>query len=49
MDNSHDLVVTTMADPKLDSIVVVEGTLHANKDFGAGYKYKVIIEDAKIK
>ncbi len=49
MDNTHDLVVTTMADPKLDSVVVVEGTLHADKDFGAGYKYKVIIEDAEIK
>ncbi len=49
MKNTHDLVVTTMDDPKLDSIVVVEGTLHADKDFGAGYKYKVIIEDAKIK
>ncbi len=49
MDNTHDLVVTTMADPKLDSVVVIEGTLHADKDFGAGYKYKVIIEDAEIK
>ncbi len=49
MKNTHDLVVTTMAEPKLDSVVVVEGTLHADKDFGAGYKYKVIIEDAEIK
>ncbi len=49
MENTHDLVVTTLADPKLDSTVLVEGILHANKDFGAGYKYKVIIEDADIK
>ena len=49
MKNTHDLVVTTMADPKLDSVVIVKGTLHADKDFGAGYKYKVIIEDAEIK
>jgi hypothetical protein len=49
MKNTHDLVVTTMADPALDSIVVIEGTLHANKDFGAGYKYVVIIEDAEVK
>lgn len=48
MENSHDLVVTTMAEPSLDSIVVVEGTLHADKDFGAGYKYDVIIEHAEI-
>ncbi len=49
MKNTHDLVVTTMAEPELDSVVVVEGTLHADKDFGAGYKYDVIIEDAEIK
>ncbi len=49
MKNSHDLVVTTMADPAVDSVVVIEGTLHANKDFGAGYKYEVIIEDAEVK
>jgi hypothetical protein len=49
MNNTHDLVVTTMAEPALDSIVVIEGTLAANKDFGAGYKYDVIIEDAEVK
>lgn len=49
MQNTHDLVVTTMAEPALDSVVVIEGTLHANKDFGAGYKYDVIIEDADVK
>jgi len=49
MQNTHDLVVTTMAEPALDSVVIVEGTLHANKDFGAGYKYDVIIEDADLK
>lgn len=49
MKNTHDLVVTTMADPAVDSVVVVEGTLHANKDFGAGYRYDVIIEDAEVK
>jgi hypothetical protein len=49
MENTHDLVVTTLAEPKQDSVVTVEGTLHANKDFGAGYKYNAIIEDAEIK
>ncbi len=49
MENTHDLVVTTTAEPALDSIVTVEGTLHANRDFGAGYKYNAIIEDAEIK
>jgi len=49
MQNTHDLVVTTMAEPALDSVVIIEGTLHADKDFGAGYKYDVIIEDADVK
>jgi len=49
MENTHDLVVTTQADPELDSVVTVEGTLHANRDFGAGYKYDAIVEDAEIK
>jgi hypothetical protein len=49
MKNTHDLVVTTMAEPAKDSVVVIEGILHADKDFGAGYKYDVIIEDAVVK
>ncbi len=49
MKNTHDLVVTTMAAPAKNSIIVMEGTLHADKDFGAGYRYDAIIEDAVVK
>ncbi|WP_457574069.1 DNA-binding protein [Desulfolithobacter sp.] len=49
LENSHDLVVTTQADPAIGSVVEAEGTLHADRDFGAGYMYKAIIEDATIK
>jgi hypothetical protein len=49
MKNTHDLVVTTMAAPAKDTVIVMEGTLHADKDFGAGYRYDVIIEDAVVK
>ncbi|NOX79980.1 MAG: DNA-binding protein [Deltaproteobacteria bacterium] len=49
LKNTHDLVVTTMAVPKTGSVVLVEGVLHADRDFGAGYRYAAIIEDAKIK
>ena len=49
MKNTHDLVVTTMAEPAKNSIIVMEGTLHADKDFGAGYRYDAIIEDAVVK
>ena len=44
----HDLVVTTQDDPKDGDIITVEGIVAANKDFGAGYVYKVIVEDAKV-
>lgn len=48
LKNTHDLVVTTSAVPQKGSIVVVEGELHAKRDFGAGYSYPVIVEDAMI-
>lgn len=48
-DSTHDLVVTTAAVPEKGQIITVEGTLAANKDFGAGYKYNVIVEDADLK
>jgi len=28
--------------------VVVRGVVHLDRDFGAGYTYPVIIEDAKV-
>ena len=46
--NNHDLVVTTMDSPEKGEVVTVEGTVAANKDFGSGYKYDVIVEDAKV-
>ncbi|WP_448873139.1 OB-fold nucleic acid binding domain-containing protein [Desulfobulbus propionicus] len=48
LKNHHDLVVTTMEEPDKGAIVTVEGTLNYERDFGAGYKYDVIVEDAKI-
>ena len=45
---TDDLTVTTKSIVKLGDIILVEGTLVLNKDFGAGYKYDVIIEDAQI-
>ena len=48
LKNTHDLVVTTMGKAEKGDIVTVEGVLAADKDFGAGYKYAVIIEDVAI-
>jgi len=46
---ANDLTVTTQTKAKVGDTVVVEGTVTLDKDFGAGYKYDVIIEDAKVK
>ncbi|MCW5206246.1 DNA-binding protein [Desulfobulbus sp. F5] len=48
MKNTHDLVVTTSETAAKDTVVVIEGTLGKAKDFGAGYKYDAIVEDAKV-
>jgi hypothetical protein len=43
-----DLTVTTDAVVATGDIVVVEGPLTVNKDFGAGYRYDAIIEKASV-
>lgn len=49
LKNTHDLVVTTSAEaPKGQEIITIEGTVRANKDFGSGYSYVVLVEEAKI-
>ena len=49
LKSNHDLVITTNAQPPKDKeVMTIEGIVRANKDFGAGYKYVVIIEEAKI-
>jgi hypothetical protein len=49
LQNTHDLVATSTEEAAVGEVVTVEGKLTANKDFGAGYTYVVIIEEAKIK
>ncbi|KAB2909912.1 MAG: OB-fold nucleic acid binding domain-containing protein [Ignavibacteriales bacterium] len=46
--NQFDLVFTSEALPKVGEVVLVEGKLSVDKDFGAGYKYDVIVENAKV-
>jgi len=44
----YDLTVTTNAMVKVGEIVTFEGTIAINKDFGSGYSYDYIMENAKI-
>ncbi len=46
--NTHDLTVTTDGVAAVGDEVVITGVLTKDKDFGAGYSYPVIIEDAKV-
>lgn len=45
---SNDLMVTTATAAKVGATVLVNGVVTTNKDFGAGYKYDVILDDAKV-
>ncbi len=45
---NNDLVVTTKDETKVGSIVTIKGVVRTNKDFGHGYNYDVLIEDAKV-
>ena len=46
--STHDLTVTSDAAAKVGDVVVVSGMLVTDKDFGAGYAYDAIIEDANV-
>lgn len=48
-EGTNDLTVTTESTlPNVGETVVVKGAVTANKDFGMGYLYPVIIEDAEV-
>lgn len=45
---SGDLTVTSSAVAKVGDLVVVRGNLGVDRDFGAGYRYDIVIEDATV-
>ncbi len=44
----NDITVTTDDTAAVGDVVVVKGIVHIDKDFGAGYNYPVIVENAKV-
>ncbi|TXT37858.1 MAG: nucleic acid-binding OB-fold tRNA/helicase-type [Comamonadaceae bacterium] len=46
---SNDILVTTSDRAQLGDVVTVSGMVRNDKDFGAGYSYKVLIEEATLK
>ncbi|MBA4382924.1 MAG: nucleotide-binding protein, partial [Sideroxydans sp.] len=48
-DGTNDILVTTTNETYVGAVVTVTGVVHTDKDFSAGYAYKVLIEEAKLK
>ncbi|MGE5472046.1 MAG: nucleotide-binding protein [Bacteroidota bacterium] len=46
--NTNDILVTTTNQAKIGDVLTVKGIVRTNKDFGAGYAYKVLIEEAVL-
>lgn len=47
-EGSNDILVTTQSQAKVGDVVTVKGVVRNDKDFGAGYSYKVLIEEATL-
>jgi hypothetical protein len=47
-DGSYDLVVTSAAEAAVGDTVIITGNIVLDKDFGAGYSYPVLVEDASL-
>ena len=47
-EGTNDLTVTTSTKVKVGDLVLVTGVLKTDRDFGGGYKYSLIVEDANV-
>jgi hypothetical protein len=47
-DGTNDVTVTTSASVKIGEIVTISGKLATDKDFGSGYAYDAIVENATV-
>jgi hypothetical protein len=47
-DGNNDLVLTTQADTAIGETVVVTGTLILDRDFGSGYTFPLLLDDATL-
>ena len=46
--HEDDLTVTTQEAVKVGEVVTVRGQVALDVDFGAGYRYPVLVQDAKV-
>lgn len=45
---THDITITSQDTVTKGEVVTIKGTVRLDKDFGAGYTYALIVEEAKI-
>ena len=48
VEGTNDLTVTTETTVKVGDVVLVSGVVSVDRDFGYGYEYEVILEDAEV-
>ena len=46
--DGFDLTATTQMETQVGDIIILEGKIILNKDFGSGYFYEILMEDGKI-
>lgn len=47
-DKNHDLTITSKGPAAIGDTVVIKGKVILDKDFGSGYSYPLIVEDATV-
>lgn len=47
-DDKFDFVATSTSGMPVGHVITLKGVIRTNKDFGAGYTYEIIMEDAEI-
>lgn len=45
---TNDLTVTTLDEAAVGEVITITGTVYVDKDFGAGYRYPIIVEEATV-
>ena len=48
VSGSNDITLTTQNSTKVGDTVLVTGQVVLNQDFGQGYKYSLLVENAKL-
>lgn len=47
-EGKFDLTITSQETVKIGDVIIIEGKIALNKDFGYGYNYDVLMEEAKV-